>query len=60
MDDKVRRTLRVIEMLNPTERTELLEAMRGYQVRGRLDENVKKDLTITMGPLGGRCPYCGK
>ncbi len=60
MDDNVRRTLKAFETLTPSQREELLKSLRGYETKGRLDESVRKDLIITMGPLGGRCPYCGK
>ena len=60
MDDKVRRLLKVFETLTESQKKEFLRILQGYESKGRLDESVQKDLSITLGPLGGVCPYCGK
>ncbi len=60
MDDKVRRLLKVLEALTEAQKQEFLTALRGFEVRGKLNEDVRKEIGLIMGPLGGRCPYCGK
>lgn len=60
MDDAVRRILRVFDTLSTEQKRELLRSLQGYEVRGVLEESVRKDMQVSLGPLGGRCPYCGK
>ncbi len=61
MDDKVKRTLKSFEALSDAQKKEFLGATKGYEIKGRLDENIRKDLGVSMGPLpGGGCPYCGR
>lgn len=60
MDTNVRRTLKAFEALSDAQKKEFLEATKGYEIRGRLDESVRKDLGVSMGPLPAGCPYCGR
>lgn len=60
MDDKVRRAIRVFGTLTDAQKRELLKSIKGYEEKGRLDESVRKEEGMIMGPLGGPCPYCGK
>ena len=60
MDDAVRRMVRAFEALNPEQKMEFLNSVIRYKEHGTLDESVRKDSQINMGPLGSRCPYCGK
>jgi len=60
MDNSVRRTLRAFEALNSAQKKEVLDAVKGFEIKGKLDESVRKDLGVSMGPLQGVCIYCGK
>jgi hypothetical protein len=60
MKDKTRRTLKTFEALSDAEKKEFLEIAKGYEIKGRLDESIRKDLGVSMGPLPGACPYCGR
>ncbi|UWU68208.1 hypothetical protein [Bradyrhizobium sp. NC92] len=60
MDDKVKRTLKAFEALSDAEKADFLEVLKGFETRGRLHESIRKDLKISMGPLPGACPYCGR
>ncbi len=60
MNDAVRRTLKAFNALSDSQKKEFLEAFKGYEVRGILQEEVRKELGVSMGPLPGVCVYCGK
>jgi hypothetical protein len=60
MDNTVRRNLKVFNLLTVEQKKEFLESIEGYQVKGKLEEGVRKELGVSMGPLPGVCAYCGK
>lgn len=60
MDDAVRRTLKAVQALTPSQKEELRRSLRGYVEKGVLEESIRKEAGISMGPLDGTCPYCGK
>lgn len=60
MDNEVRRLLKAFEALPESKKSEFYNDLREYGNRGRLNEEVRKELGVSMGPLGGKCPYCGK
>lgn len=60
MDDSVKRMIKAFESLTAAQRAEFLKSIQNYEVRGALEESVRKDASISMGPLNGRCPYCGR
>jgi len=61
MDDEIRRWLKVFEAFDQEQKKEAVEALNDLlsenpKVRKRLYE----EIGLVMGPLSGRCPYCGK
>lgn len=60
MDAAVVRLIKAIDKLTPAQKREITEALRGYEVKGRLDERIQKDISMIMGPTTGPCPVCGK
>jgi hypothetical protein len=60
MEDKVRFVLQGFENLSELQKTEVMRILDRRKILGRLDEEVRKDLRVGMGPLGGVCPCCGR
>ena len=60
MDDKVRRLLKTFDTLSLAQKKEFLDDVKGFEIQGRLSESVQRELKVSMGPLPGPCPYCGK
>jgi len=60
MDEKVIRLFRVFETFTADQKREVLAGLRGYEVRGMWEEGLRKSLNVSMGPLAGKCNYCGK
>jgi hypothetical protein len=61
MDDRVRRWMKVFQEFSTEQRKESLNSLVEFL---SADEKHKKSITeeigVIMGPLSGRCPYCGK
>lgn len=62
MDEKVQRLLNVLKTLTEAQKKEFLDQAKGHKDTGALDESLRKrkEEGVVMGPLSGRCPYCGK
>ncbi|MGJ4933462.1 hypothetical protein [Bradyrhizobium sp. HKCCYLRH3083] len=59
MDDETMRTLRAFNKLSDKQKKEFLDATKGFEIKGRIDESITKNW-VSMGPLPGACPYCGR
>ena len=62
MTEKTTRTYLAYLDLSPGEQRELEEAIRKYKQLTETEKFGEQKSTgrIVLGPIGGRCPYCGK
>lgn len=61
MDKKTGLVIKGYLALNKSQQTDVEKAIKGYEERGTITEEVRKIQTeIGMGPLGISCPCCGR
>ncbi|WLS01098.1 hypothetical protein [Shinella sumterensis] len=61
MNEELRKILHGYNQLSLADRKKFLERIKDQTFEGgSLNEHVQKSEQITMGPLGGGCPCCGR
>lgn len=63
MDEKIQRIMNVYETLTSAQKKELMEELKKRNQSRIINESlgrVEKGHTVVMGPLSGKCPYCGR
>ena len=61
MNDRVRRWIKVFQEFDSKQKKEAIDALNDLlsDIEKR-HKPIIEELGVVMGPLGGRCPYCGK
>jgi hypothetical protein len=61
VDKKTGLVIKGFLALTKSQQAEVEKVIKGYEERGTITEEVKKNQTeIGMGPLGTSCPCCGR